>query len=47
MKKLRFMRAACLAGLLGMLVVTAGVSNAQEIPEGPDPALSAQHSRNH
>ena len=34
MKKLLFMRAACLAGLLGMLVVAASVSNSQEIPKG-------------
>jgi hypothetical protein len=34
MKKLLFKRAACLAGLLGMLMVAAGASNAQDIPKG-------------
>jgi hypothetical protein len=34
MKKLCFMRDVCLAGMLGMLVVTAGVSSSQEIPKG-------------
>ena len=34
MTKLRLIRAACLAGLLGMLMVTAGVSSAQDIPKG-------------
>jgi hypothetical protein len=34
MKKLCLMRAACLTGLLGMLMLTAGVSNAQDIPKG-------------
>ena len=34
MKNLLFMCAACLAGLLGMLVAAAGVSKAQDIPKG-------------
>jgi len=34
MKNLRCIRAACLAGLLGMFVVAGGVSNAQDIPKG-------------
>jgi hypothetical protein len=34
MKKLCFTHAACLAGLLGMLVVTPSVGNSQEIPKG-------------
>jgi hypothetical protein len=34
MKKLRFMYSACLAGFLGMLVVTASAGNSQEIPKG-------------
>jgi hypothetical protein len=34
MKKSCFTRAACLVGLLGMLVLTAGAGNTQEIPKG-------------
>jgi hypothetical protein len=34
MKKLRFNRATRLAGLLGMLIAAAGVSNPQDIPKG-------------
>jgi hypothetical protein len=34
MKKLRLMRAAYFVVLFGILVVTAGVSNAQDIPKG-------------
>ena len=34
MKKLRFNRATCLAGLFGMLIAAAGVSNPQDIPKG-------------
>jgi hypothetical protein len=34
MKKLRFNRAACLAGLFGMLIAAAGVSTPQDIPKG-------------
>jgi hypothetical protein len=34
MKKLCFTHAACLAGLLGMLLVTPSVGNSQEIPKG-------------
>ena len=34
MKKLRFNRAACLAGLFAMLIAAAGVSNPQDIPKG-------------
>jgi hypothetical protein len=34
MKKLRFTRAACLTGLLAMLIVATSVVNSQEIPKG-------------
>ena len=34
MKKLCFTRAACLTGLLAMLIVATGVANSQEIPKG-------------
>jgi hypothetical protein len=34
MKKMCFIRVAWLAGVLGVLAVTAGVSNSQEIPKG-------------
>jgi hypothetical protein len=34
MKKMCFIRVAWLAGVLGLLAVTAGVSSSQEIPKG-------------
>src|ERR1700692_1259187 len=34
MKRIRVMRDACLAGMLGMLLMTAGVSSSQEVPKG-------------
>jgi hypothetical protein len=34
MKRLRVMRDGCLAGTLGMLLMTAGVSSSQEVPKG-------------
>lgn len=34
MKKLCFTRAACLTGLLAMLIVATSVGNSQEIPKG-------------
>jgi len=34
MKRLRFMRAACVTGMFGMLWVSASVSSSQDIPKG-------------
>jgi hypothetical protein len=34
MKRLRVTREGCLAGMLGMLLMTAGVSRPQEVPKG-------------